>query len=120
MLDLITDFVNYYFKENLTEFYDDNSLKSCLVYKFLCYKYNKQILDVDYIIRRLSDYRHSYRSTSPVMSNHLIFSLAFREFWKYYHRGRGSVYTFDSPMPQCETLGFLTGISYWFFHKGVV
>ena len=36
MLDLITDFVNYYFKENKTEFYDDNFLKSCLVYKFLC------------------------------------------------------------------------------------
>ena len=74
MLDRIVAYVNYYFPQNKTEFYDDNFIKACL---------------------------------------------AFREFWKHYHKGRGCVYVFNSPFKN-EVLGYLTGIVYWFFHRGVV
>ena len=72
------------------------------------------------ILNVLSEWRYSCRSNSPLLANHLIFSLAFREFRKRYKIGRGCVYTFDSPFKKSETLGYLTGIIYWFFHTGVV
>ena len=54
------------------------------------------------------------------MKNHLIFNLAFKAFWKHFRIGRGCVYTFNTPFKECEVLGYLTGIIYWFFHRGVV
>lgn len=120
MLDRIVAYVKYYFPQNKTEFYDDNFIKACLVYKFLCFNSLNKNIDINNIIHWFSDYRHSCRSSSPVLANYLIFSLAFREFWKYYHKGRGYVYVFESPFKECETLGDLTGIIYWIFHKGVV
>ena len=120
MLKRIVAYVRYYFPQSKTDFYDDSFIKACLVYKFLCFKLLNKNKDINNIIRWFSDYRHSCKASSPVLANHLIFSLAFREFWKYYHKGRGYVYVMETPFKECETLGFLTGITYWIFHKGVV
>ena len=120
MLESIVAYVNYYFPSNKTQFYPDNFIKACLVYQFLYAKYFTQKLDINQIIYRLSDARHSCRSNSAVLANHLIFSLAFRAFWKQYKIGRGCVYTFNTPFKECEVLGYLTGIVYCFFHRGVV
>ena len=119
MINSIVEYVNFYFPSYKTKFYPDNFIKACLVYQFLYAKYFTQRLDLDQIIHRLSDFRHNCKSNSPILSNHLIFNLAFREFWKKYRIGRGSVYTINSPFKQFEVLGYLTGIIYWCFHRGV-
>ena len=120
MIKSIVAYVNFYFPTYKTQFYPDNFIKSCLVYQFLYAKYFTQKLDINQIIYRLSDARHSLRSNSAVLTNHLIFSLAFRAFWKQSRIGRGCVYVFNTPFKECEVLGYLTGIVYWFFHRGVV
>ena len=48
-----------------------------------------------------------------------MFYRAFKSFHKLYKIGRGCVYIFDSPI-NSEVLGYLTGIIYWIFHKGIV
>ena len=126
MIKSIVAYVNFYFPTYKTQsrhcgrFYPDNFIKACLVYQFLYAKYFTQKLDINQIICRLSDYRHTLRSNSPTLANHLIFNLAFRAFWKQYRMGRGCVYTLNTPFKECEVLGYLTGITYWFFHKGVI
>ena len=120
MIKSIVAYLNYYFPSNKTQFYPDNFVKACLVYQFLCAKYFTQKLDINQIIYRLSDARHSCRSNSPILANHLIFSLAFRAFWKQYRIGRGCVYASNTPFKECEVLGYLTGIIYWCFHRGVI
>ena len=120
MIKSIVAYVNFYFPSYKTKFYPDNFIKACLVYQFLYAKYFTQRLDLDQIIYKLSDSRYSCRSNSPTLANHLIFNLAFREFWKHYRLGRGSVYTINSPFKQFEVLGYLTGIIYWCFHQAVV
>ena len=120
MIKSIVAYVNFYFPSYKTQFYPDNFIKACLVYQFLYAKYFTQRLDLDQIIYRLSDSRYNCRSNSSILANHLIFSLAFREFWKHYpHLGRGCVYTFNTPL-KFEVLGYLTGIIYWCFHRGVI
>ena len=119
MIKSIVSYVNFYFPSHKTKFYHDNFIKACLVYQYLYIKYFTQKLDINQIIYRLSDYRHSCRSNSSILSNHLIFNLTFREFWKKYRIGRGSVYAINSPFKQFEVLGYLTGIIYWCFHRGV-
>ena len=119
MIKTIVANVNFYFPTYKTQFYPDNFIKACLVYQFLYAKYFTQKLDINQIIYRLSDSRHSLRSNSAVLANHLIFNVAFHAFWKQYRIGRGCVYTFNTPFKECEVLGYLTGIIYWFFHKGV-
>ena len=47
-----------------------------------------------------------------------MFYRAFKSFHKHYKIERGCVYTFDSPI-NSEVLGYLTGIIYWIFHKGL-
>ena len=47
-----------------------------------------------------------------------MFYQAFKSFYKQYKIGRGCVYVFDSPI-KSEVLGYLTGICYWIFHKGL-
>ena len=79
-----------------------------------------QKLDIGQIIYRLTEARHYLNSYSNIIKNHLIFNLAFKAFWKHYQIGRGCVYTFNSPFKECEVLGYLTGIIYCFFHRGVV
>ena len=120
MLDRIVAYVNYYFPLNKTQFYDDNFMKACLVYKFFCFNFNSKNLDINHIIYRLSEYRHCCNATSPVLCYHLIFSLAFREFWKHYHKRRGCVCIQLSIFKKNEVLGYLTGIVYWCFHRGVL
>ena len=119
MLNLIVEYVNTYFP-TYKKYYCGNFIKSCLVYQYLYVKFFSKTLDLDQIIYKLLNWRHSCRSNSPIIANHLIFYLAFRQFWKHYHLGRGSVYTFNSPFKQTAVISYLTGITYWCFHKGVV
>ena len=120
MIKSIVAYVNFYFPTYKTQFYPNNFIKACLVYQFLYAKYFSQKLDIDQIIYRLTEARHYLNSNSPTLTNHLIFSLAFKAFWKHYRIGRGSVYTFNTPFKESEVIGYLTGIVYWFFHRGVV
>ena len=120
MITTIITYVNYYFPHYQTRFYCDNFIKSCLVYKYLHDKYFASNINFDQIIYRLTEVRNSCRSNSAIMSNHLIFSNAFRAFWKNYRTGRGCVHVVDTPFQECEVLGLLTGIVYWSLHRGVV
>lgn len=98
MLNRAVSYVRYYFPQNKTPCFNDNFIKACLVYKFLCFELLSKNLDINQIVYRLSQYRHCCNSSSPVLCNHLIFSLAFREFWKHYKKGQGCVYVFNSPI----------------------
>ena len=118
MLDRIVAYVNFYFSTYKTQSYPDNFIKACLVYQFLYTKYFIQKLDINQIIYRLTDYKDSFRSNSPIITNHLIFSIAFRSFWRQYQLGRGCVYFANTPFKEAEVLGYLTGIFYWCFHRG--
>ena len=80
MISTIVEYVNFYFPSNKTQFYPDNFIKACLVYQFLYGKYFTQKLDINQIIYKLTDARHSLRSNSAVLANHLIFNLAFKAF----------------------------------------
>ena len=120
MIKEIVEYVNCYFPTYKTQFYCDSFIKSCLVYQFLYAKYFYQKMDIDKIIYKLSNYRHSIRSNSQILTNHLIFNLAFKAFWNHYRIGRSRVYVFDSFFKENEVIGYLTGIVYWVFHKGVV
>ena len=120
MISTIVTYVNFYFPTYKTQFYSNNFIKACLVYQFLYAKYFTQKLDIDQIIFILTEARHYLNSDSNIITNHLIFSLAFKAFWKHYRIGRGCVYTFNTPFKKCKVLGYLTGIVYWCFHRGVV
>ena len=120
MISTIVEYVNYYFPTNKTQFYSDNFIKACLVYQFLYSKYFTQKLDINQIIYKLTVGRYSLTSNSPILANHLIFNLAFKAFWNHYRIGRGYVYVVNSPFKNSEVLGYLTGIVYWIFHRGVV
>ena len=85
MIKTIVAYVNFYFPTYKTQFYPDNFIKACLVYQFLYAKYFTQKLDINQIIYRLTDYIHSCRSNSSILSNHLIFSLAFENFGNSIH-----------------------------------
>ena len=116
MIKSIVTYVNCYFPTYKTQFYPDNFIKACLVYQFLYAKYFTQKMDIN----QLTEARHYLNSNSDVLANHLIFSLAFRAFWKQYRIGRGCVYVVNLPFKESEVLGYLTGIIYWCFHKGVI
>ena len=120
MINRIVAYVNFYFPTYKTQFYPDDFIKACLVYQFLYAKYFTQKLDINQIIYRLTDYIHSCISNSSILTNHLIFSLAFREFWKQYRLSRGCVYVVNTPFKESEVLGYLTGIVYWCFHRGII
>ena len=120
MISTIVEYINLYFPTYKTQFYSDNFIKACLVYQFLYAKYFSQKMDINQIIYKLSGDRHSLRSNSPTLTNHLIFNLAFKAFWKHYRIGRRFVYEVNSPFKESEVLGYLTGIIYWCFHRGVV
>ena len=120
MIKSIVAYVNFYFPTYKTQFYSDNFIKACLVYQFLYVKYFTQKLEIEQIIYRLTEAKHYLNSNSNIISNHLIFSLAFRAFWKHYRIGRGCVYAINTPFKECEVLGYLTGIIYWCFHRGVI
>lgn len=115
MLQNIITFVNYYFPRYQTEKYNSKFIKFCLVYKFLVAYYLNKTLDMKEIIVYFDIYKNAFRSSSPVITNHEIFSLAFKEFWNKHKKGRGSVYVFNSPFKQWPLLGLITGITYWIF-----
>ena len=117
MIKSIVAYINFHFPKNKTQFYCDNFIKSCLVYQYIYAKYFTQNMNINQIIYQLSDARHSCKSKSAVLANHLIFSLAFRSFWKRYRLGRGCVYAINSPFRKYKLLGLLTGIIYWCFHR---
>ena len=50
MLDSIIAYVNYYCPQNKRKDYDDNFIKTCLVYKFLCLNYLGKNVNIDDII----------------------------------------------------------------------
>ena len=120
MIKSIVNYVNLYFPTYKTEFYPDNIIKACLVYQFLYAKYFNQKLDADQIIYQLTEARHFLNSDSNIITNHLIFNLAFKAFWKHYKIGRGCVYVINTPFKESKVLGYLTGIIYWIFHKGII
>ena len=119
MIKTIVEYVNLYFLTYKTQLYPDNFIKACLVYQFLYSKYFTQKLDINQIMYRLVEATHYLNSDSNIITNHLIFSLAFKAFWKHYKIGRGCVYAIKSPFKECKVLGYLTGIIYWCFHKGI-
>ena len=120
MIKTVVEYVNLYFPTYKTQFYPNNFIKACLVYQFLYAKYFSQKLEIDQIIYKLVEARHYLISDSNIITNHLIFSLAFKAFWKHSRIGRGFVYAINSPFKECEVLGYLTGIIYWIFHKGII
>ena len=82
MIDHIVFYVISNFPYFKSEPYDDNYIKACLVYKYLYEKYFNQSLDIEHIKYILTEWRYSCRSNSPIIANHLIFSLAFENFGK--------------------------------------
>ena len=80
MIKSIVTYVNLYFPTYKTQFYPDNLIKACLVYQFLYVKYFTQKLDMDQIIYRLTEARNYLNSDSNIITNHLIFNLAFKLF----------------------------------------
>lgn len=121
MIETIVAFVNenYPRYKNLSK--NEYFTKAYLVYKFLYETYFKKTADSEtiyYILYKgLVDL--DLKTNSVILKNHLIFSNAFREFYKRYQKGGGKVYIMDTNMQNSSTIGSLTGIIYWFFHKGV-
>ena len=64
MLESIVAYVNFYFKSNKTQFYDDNFIKACLVYQYLHIKYFFifiNILFINYLTSDIiADQTHQY------------------------------------------------------------
>ena len=122
MIKTIVHYVNFYYpitKKNLNNkniFFSENFIKSALIYRYL-YEVNfKKNINIENILYILND--TFIKSNSRVLNNHLIFYKAFKSFYDRYKIGRGCVYVFDSPI-KSEVLGYLTGILYWIFHKGL-
>ena len=117
---------NYQFCENIDspflskdEKANECFIKSCLVYKSLHEIYsgdNITLLEV-MIIMDVNDFL--LITSSPVLKNHLIFHHAFKTFWKQHRKGRSDIYVFDTKI-KSQIIGFMTGVIYWFFNKGVV
>ena len=120
MIKSIVAYVNFYFPTYETQFYTDNVIKACLVYQVLYAKYFSKKLEIDQIIYKLTKARQYLNSDSNIITNHLIFSLAFKSFWKQYRIGRGYAYAINTPFKESEVLGYLTGTIYWCFHRGIV
>ena len=117
---------NYQFCKNidspfLTKDMDANEcfIKSCLVYKNLCEIYNRSNFTLKEVMTIMDVADFLFMMKSPVLKNHLIFHHAFKTFWKRHKKGRSVVYVLDTII-RSYVLGFVTGVLYWFFHKGVV
>ena len=116
MINTIVNCVNFYYPFYKHLLYPENLIKTSLIYRYLYEKYIKENIELERIFYRIED--RSIKSNNPVLNNHLMFYRAFKSFHKHYNLGRGCVYAFDSPI-NSEVLGYLTGISYWIFHKGI-
>ena len=94
-------------------------IKSCLIYKYLYEIFHRSNITLMEIMIEMDVSDFLFMSNSPVLKNHIIFHQAFKSFWKRYKKGRRDVYVFDTTL-RSPSLGFVTGIVYWFFHEGVV
>ena len=117
MISTIVEYVNYYYPLHKHLPYSENVIKTSLIYRFLYETTFKKNISIETIIYKLEN--RSIKSNNPVLNNHLMFYAAFKSFHKHYRVGRGCVYAFDSPI-NSEVLGYLTGIIYWCFHKGII
>ena len=117
MINTIVYYVNFYYPTLKDLPYSDNLIKTSLIYRFLYETTFKKHATLESIIYKLEN--SSIKSNNPVLNNHLMFYTAFKSFYKHYKLGRGCVHVFDSPI-NSEVLGYLTGIIYWIFHKGIV
>ena len=117
MINTIVHYVNFYYPQLKDLQYSENLIKTALIYRFLYESTFRKHITIETIIYKLEN--RSIKSNNRVLNNHLMFYRAFKSFHKHYKRGRGSVYVFDSPI-NSEVLGYLTGIIYWIFHKGLI
>ena len=130
MIKTIIDYVNYHYQfcDNIDSFLLTNNLdtnehtfiiKSCLIYKHLYELYFGKNITLNEVMSFMDNSDFYFISNSNVLKNHLIFHYAFKFFYKKYKKGRFNVYIFDTRI-KSSIVGFLKGILYWFFHKGVV
>ena len=116
MINTIVHYVNSYYPTIKNSNYSENELKTALIYRFLYETTFQKCITLERIIYEIEGTPIKYNSR--VLNNHLMFFRAFKSFRKHYKVGRGCVYVFDSPIDS-EVLGYLTGICYWIFHKGL-
>ena len=129
MINTIVSYVNFYYlnlkniknsEDDIMSYllnrYSEDIIKTALIYRFLYESTFKKNIKIEAIIYKLDI--NPIKTNSRIISNHLIFYRAFKSFYKTYKVGRGCVYVFDSPI-RSEVLGYLTGILYWIFHKGL-
>ena len=117
MIKTIVNYVNFYYPTIKNIKHTEDIIKTALVYRFLYEHYVKDYISLETIIYHLDIL--PINSNSSIIKNHLIFHKAFKSFYKRYKAGRECVYLFDSPI-KSEVLGYLTGILYWIFHKGII
>ena len=117
MIRTIVNYVKFYYPTIKNINYSEDIIKTALIYRFLYEHYVKDYIPLETIIYKL-DYL-PIKTDSRVIRNHLIFLRAFKSFRKHYKAGRGCVYLFDSSI-KSEVFGYLTGILYWIFHKGII
>ena len=116
MIKTIVHYVNFYYPTIKNLNYSKDIIKTALIYRFLYESTFKKHITLETIIYKIENI--SIRSNNRVLNNHLMFYRAFKSFYNHYKLGRGCVYVFDSPI-RSEVLGYLTGILYWIFHKGL-
>ena len=116
MINTIVNYVNFYYPTIRNLSYSEDIIKTALIYRFLHGHIFQKYITLETIIYKLDII--PIKSNSRAIYNHLIFHRAFKSFYKHYKLGRGCVYVFDSPI-RSEVLGYLTGILYWIFHKGL-
>ena len=119
MIKTIVNYVNFYYPPPFKNtYYSEDDIKTALIYRFLYETNFKKNISLErIIIYELEGL--PINTESKILRNHLIFHRAFKSFYKLYKLGRGCVYVFDSPL-KSEVLGYLTGILYWIFHKGII
>lgn len=117
MIQTIVHYVNFYYPHHKQLPHSENLIKTALIYRFLYETNFKKTINIETIIYKLENI--SINSNNSVLTNHLLFHTAFKSFRNHYKLGRGCVYTFDSPV-NSEVIGYLTGIIYWIFHKGII
>ena len=128
MLKTLINYVNYNYQlcENIDSHLlscdinaNESFIKSCLVYKNLHEIYNRGNISLQEVMVIMDVTDFLFITNSPVLKNHFIFHHAFKTFWKRHKKGRSEIYVADTTI-RSSILGFVTGVVYWFFHKGVV
>ena len=117
MISTIVHYVNFYYPIYKNLLYSENLIKTYLIYRYLYEVTFNKTMNIETIIYKLEN--RSIKSSNPILNNHLMFYRAFKSFYKHYKLGRGCVYAFDSSV-NSEVLGYLTGVIFWIFHKGIM